>query len=642
MSVVITAVASRAPKDEVVAQLHRQVTEVSRLVTVAPGAGASTKAQARLLGDDICKHLSHFSGMDLGDFNGASHNLGDEGFGAAQFDAAQYGAAACYPASAGRWLSSIGAVARDKRDAEAEQQFFVEARGTGEQMRACSRAVDKVFGATAVAVGLILEAPLRLLRMTLGAGIPQLVKMAAEMAVAGLRAAAEAVKDGVETVRAILGRIAERIGAAACRRPAPPVGYDGGKGAAEGGKGVEGVEGAERCPGHPPGDGARVSPPAAGPTVAPPAGGTTPAAAPVSECPGPAGQAGQAGQAQAAGGAQAPVAAAGAGTTPAAAVPQVPQVPQAPPVAVQAGQAGQVGQVGQVGQAPQPPAVPGPGGAPGVSVTPAQTPAAPAVTTVPPAASRTDLPGSADAGARSGAAPARTGGAPSYERLCRCAAPEPQAPGAVQAPGENSAAPEAPANRVDGAATGERLPQRPGGAAGGRGLTITFDFTLEATVNASLGCLDGGVAELFRAAGAGEGLRTIIGPWAQSGATAVMGGIEHLRNRIHEILACPGGGGEPPAPPPSEPCPAPPAPPPPADTVPAQQQVAAPPPELARVPEPAPPAEKMAHVAAQGAGNGGQGASTSKGPEPALSSGAHARIEGKGSATWGIRKAGQW
>ncbi|WP_066529638.1 hypothetical protein [Corynebacterium bouchesdurhonense] len=625
MSVIITAVASRAPKDEVVAQLHRQVTEVSRLVTVAPGAGASTKAQARLLGDDICKHLSHFSGMDLGDFNGASRNLGDEGFGAAQFDAAQYGAAACYPASAGRWLSSIGAVARDKRDAEAEQQFFVEARGTGEQMRACSRAVDKVFGATAVAVGLILEAPLRLLRMTLGAGVPQLVKMAAEMAVAGLRAAAEAVKDGVETVRAILGRIAERIGAAACRRPAPPVGYDGGKGG-KGGKGAESAEGTERCTGHPPGDGTRVTPPAAGPPVAPPAGGTPPAPAPVSECPGPAGPAGQAGPAgpaQAAAGAQAPVSAAGAGTTPAAAVPQVPQVPQTP----------------------QAPAVPGPGGAPGVSVTSAQTPAAPAATTVPPAASRTDLPGSADAAARSGAAPARTGGAPSYERLCRCAGPEPQAPGAVQAPGENGAAPEAPANRVDGAATGERLPQRPSGAAEGRGLTITFDFTLEATVNASLGCLDGGVAELFRTAGAGEGLRTIIGPWAQSGATAVMGGIEHLRNRIHEILACPGGGGEPPAPPappappPSEPCP---APPPPADTVPAQQQVAAPPPELARVPEPAPPAEKVAHVAAQGAGNGGQGASTSKGPEPALSSGAHARIEGKGSATWGIKKAGQW
>lgn len=614
MSVIITAVASRAPKDDVVAQLNRQVAEVSRLVAVAPGAGASTKAQARLLGDDICTHLSHFSGMDLGDFNGASRNLGDEGFGAAQFGAAQYGAAACYPPSAGRWLSSIGAVSRDTRDAEAEQQFFVEARGTGEQMRACSRAVDKVFGATALAVGLVLEAPLRLLKMTLGAGLAPLVKMAAEMAVAGLRAAAEAVKDGVETVRAILGRIAERIGATACRRPAPPVGYDGNKGAAEGvAGGKSAAEDAERCTARPPGDGTRVAPPVAGPAVAGPAGGGAPAAAPVAECPGPAGPA------QAPGGAHPPVTAAGTSTTPAAAPPQV-----AP--AVQAAQPG--------------------------------SPLAPE--TPPLATSRPDLLGSADAGARSGAAPARAAGATSYERLCRCAPLEPQAAQAAKAPtvptappveraaeaarapGENGAVAEPPANRAGGSAGGEQMLQQAAAGGESRGLTITFDFTLEASVNASLACLDGGVAELFRAAGAGEGLRAVIGPWAQSGATAVMGGIEHLRNRIHEILACAaGGGGEPPAPPapPSEPCPAPP----PADTVPAQQQVAAPPPELARVPEPAPPAEKVAHVVApQGAGDGGQGASASKGPEPALSSGANAHIAGNGSATWGIKKAGQW
>lgn len=621
MSVIITAVASRAPKDDVVAQLNRQVAEVSQLVAVAPGAGASTKAQARVLGDDICTHLSHFSGMDLGDFNGASRNLGDEGFGAAQFGAAQYGAAACYPASAGRWLSSIGAVSRDTRDAEAEQQFFVEARGTGEQMRQCSRAVDKVFGATALAVGLVLEAPLRLLKMTLGAGLAPLVKMAAEMAVAGLRAAAEAVKDGVETVRAILGRIAERIGAAACLRPAPPVGYEGDKGAAEDGAGGKGAaEDAERCTARPPGDGTRVAPPVAGPAVTGPAGGGAPIAAPVAESPGPAGPA------QAPSGAQppvtAPVTAAGTSTTPAAAPPQV-----AP--AVQASQSG----------------------------------SAPAPATPPLATSRPDLLGSADSGARSGAAPARTAGATSYERLCRCAPLEPQAAQAAKAPtvptvptvptapsvertaeaaqalGEIGAVAEPPANRAGGSAGGEQMLQQAAAGGESRGLTITFDFTLEATVNASLGCLDGGVAELFRAAGAGDGLQAVIGPWAQSGATAVMGGIEHLRNRIHEILACAaGGGGEPPAPP-SEPCPAPP----PADTVPAHQQVAAPPPELARVPEPAPPAEKVAHVVApQGAGDGGQGASASKGPEPALSSGANARIAGNGSATWGIKKAGQW
>lgn len=594
MSVIITAVATRAPKDEVVAQLTRKVAQVSRLVAVAPGAGASTKAQARLLGDDICTHLSHFSGMDLGDFNEASRNLGDEGFGAAQYDAAQYGAAACYPASAGRWLSSIGAVSRDTRDAEAEQQFFAEARGAGEQMRTCSRAVDKVFGAMALAVDLVLEAPLRLLKMTLGTGLPPLLKAAAEMAVAGLRAAAEAVKDAVETVRAILGRVAECIDAAACQRPAPPVGYEGE---------TDVAEGAARCTRESSGDGT---------------GGAAPTASPAPQSPGPAGST------QAVGGAHTPVAAADAGTAPAAAPPQAAPVSQA--------------------------------------VQPAPAPAASAAATLSPAAGRGGVlgpfgpfgpsgsAGSAGSAARAGAAPARAANATSYERLCRCSPLEVQAPrtttlertsGAVEAPGWNAAEAEPDVNPADGSAVGDQVSPEPAIDGESRGLTITFDFTLEATVNASLGCLDDGVAELFRAAGTGEGLRAVIGPWAQSGAAAVMGGIEHMRNRIHEILACAAsGGGEPPAPPATldEPCPAPP----PVETVPAQQQVAAPPPELARVPEPAQPAEKVAHVAAQGAGEGGQVASPSTGPEPALSSGSHARIEGNGSATWGIKKAGQW
>lgn len=674
MSAIITTVAVKAPKDEVVTQVLRQVDALNKLVTIAPGADPARKAQSRSLSRDISQQLSQFSGMDLHDFEGASHQLGTDGFGDAQFAAAQYGSAACYPASAGRWLRDIGAVARDSRDAQVEQAFLCDVRAAGEQMRRCSCAIDKVFSSTALAVALMLEAPHRMLVAALTLGVPALVKAAVELAVQALGTAAAAARDGAETTRQFLQCLAERLGATASRRPEVPVDYRGERGS---------QPGAGKCTAPAPGGGhtapsveapvpqqevAAREPVAAQEPVAVPPEVTTPAACPVPDQQAPAQRQGPVQQT----------------------VPVQQQVPvqEAAPI-----QQRVPAQERVPVQQPVLQQVPVQQQVPLQQLQPQQQ--APMQHQVP--VQQTIPSGLADLGGTTAERAAGSRGL--FDRLCSCPAssaiPETQrawsdlasskhgisaggagyggmdngdsgsAAGSGADTGDNAAAKIVPAADATGAERGGGdLAAREAGVT----LTVSFDFDVDAAAKVSLHALDQGVEALFQPnSQAAAGASSIVGPWLRTGANAVMGGIEHLRSQIHEFLSCSCGDGPAPAGDLPAQVPVDADPPPQFEAVaePVEQQVIAPPPELAQVPEPEPPAQKVEMmggwdgdwVPQQGLAPEQEPApeqefapaqQVAPAPEPIFDPGpakgpeVHAHIEGSGSATWGMKKAGQW
>lgn len=223
MSAVLMDTVGTQSRAEAVATVEAQVNAVITLAARTPGTDGGRIAALKSLGGEIARELDQFAGMDLAQYNEAARHLGLDGFGESRFDAAQYGSASCFPASAKRWLSSIGVVRRDKKDAAAEDRFFSQVQSASEQMHQCSSAVDDVFGTTVVGISQVLAPAENMLHLVVHFGATELAPLAVHMVQRGLNTAVEAARDGTRTTRDCLASIGRSLKEVAQQQPAAPV-----------------------------------------------------------------------------------------------------------------------------------------------------------------------------------------------------------------------------------------------------------------------------------------------------------------------------------------------------------------------------------------------------------------------------------
>lgn len=671
------------------------VDQALAVVNAAPAAPGQ-KAAAQRVASEVHRQDRRTHGQNLQRFAHVSMTIGISGCGGARAGIANRNAKVTAPAGSERWFEDVGISARERADVTREQAHLKRVDAVGKQIRSCCKAIDKIKETMRSAIGLLIGPAKAVLEIVLRLGLTKLVPFAVELVIKALEWALETMRDGNSAIERCLDGIADCVCEVAADKPANPVEY--GKGNAQGPSAPASQPPAQQPPAaNPPTASPQVpNPPIANPQVpvAPAPGSAAapavpPVAQPVPQSVAPAVQEPittpvttspptpspsmttspvvPPSATQSPGGtvtvpafsqmpAQFEVPTVSAATQPAATVSQPPLMPAAPSVAPPAVAPTQVAPALAVPMSSVP--------APSVSPMSGPTPAATAYETKPPAAKTIAV-----------------GMPTAIERLCRCpvpgTSPTVDGTGITGTPrGADTQAPGGPAlatQPLDAQVppTPAPGPQPPTQEAPGQGravtFTLAFDFDLGEGINAALEAVSCGVEAALDAAGGKDGVvKLALGPLGQAGAAAVSGGIERLRELLHQVVSCPGAEcatHASPAPEATGPAPAPaesqeqPAP---QSTSPAGKGVIPPPPELAARQEPAPPPKKMepaAHVAPPAAAPSAP--PTSAAPAPAVAppapgpvpapapapsaGGAGIKVESTQRVTaWGKRKLGEW
>lgn len=630
------------------------VRETVAAVNAAPGVGAGTKAAVSATAQDVLGNVRRCEGQNFAGFRGASLSIGLAGCGSAKATIEVKNSQVKAPEGSERWFVEVGITPRERADAARERTHFANVGKVGSQIRKCCTAIERIRDTMCRAVPLLIKPAKAFLELILKFGITKLIPFAVELVFKALSWALDLILDGNDAIETCLDGIEKCVKDVADKKPEAPVTY-GDKCKEPGTKKPDTKQPETKQP-----ENKQPSPPVA-PKVAPPPAPTPQPAPEVRPQPRPTPTVTLPPAVGPTGGAPQPVpsAPAPAAPTPVPVVPD-PVVPApAPPTTV----------------APAAPAVPAndnlfhvPVVTPAEPV-PAQTPitapaAAEPVTVAPPpaaplpAATPTAVPPPAVGGTI--AAPTLPAGTGAFEvpkvtdvaqpparptvpdtppapqpidRLCRCVPVETPKSGLPEKASTPAAVPgtasaETP-RRIEPATqeTTATVPPAPeaSGTEGKQGkslsFTIAFDFGLELTVNAPLDALGYDTAEAIKPASSPSvTAKLMLGPLGEAGAAAVQGGIEHLRNLLREVVACPGAEcATHTAPPPAAPAPMQPAPTQPAGAPPAGG-VTPPPPELAKVEEPAPPPKKGAAAPAAAAPAASPGAAGA-GPAPSASTG---------------------
>lgn len=646
------------------------VRETVAAVNAAPGVGAGTKAAVSATAQDVLGNVRRCEGQNFAGFRGASVTIGLAGCGTAKSTIEVKNSQVKAPEGSERWFVEVGITPRERADAARERTHFANVGKVGSQIRKCCTAIERIRDTMCRAVPLLIKPAKAFLELILKFGITKLIPFAVELVFKALSWALDLILDGNDAIETCLDGIEKCVKDVADKKPEAPVTY-GDKCKEPGTKKPDTKQPETKQPVPPttvtpppapvpqPAPEVRpqpqptptpvvpepVTPAPAQPTLVTPAAPTAPANDNVFHVP----------VVTPADPVQTPI------TAPAAAEPVTVTPPPAAAVPVQ--------------PSPTPTSTPTmPAAAPTVVPSPsaAGTISAPTVpsSTVPFEVPKVTDVAQVPAGVKTPALPAATvvdTPQQPIDRLCRCVpsdAPKGEKPPAGTVPGgavEQPAKSGDPANPAqaatedgaEGTASSEAKPAK------ALSFTIAFDFGLELTVNASLDALDCGTAEAIKpAVSPSVTAKLMLGPLGEAGAAAVQGGIEHLRNLLREVVACPGAEcATHPAPPSAEPAPAQPAP------TQSAGGVTPPPPELAKVEEPAPPPKKSAAPApapapatpapsaSTGGGGGGGSAPAPAAPPPPPatqpSGGPGHRPTVKIEATqsvkaWGIRKLGDW